>query len=71
MEKKNFYQGHGPKVPDCTTTEMVPSTVTWDWACASGTGMASVIGFARNGVEGGVVIEGGEGGEWDLGKDRD
>lgn len=57
METGVFIQGHGPVVPRVTSTEIVASTVHWEWACASGTGMATVNG---NGADGEVVDGRGE-----------
>ncbi|QDS72939.1 hypothetical protein FKW77_008271 [Venturia effusa] len=59
LETVAFYQGHGPAVRPCTTTETLASTVTWTLACANSTGMASVTGTGGDGVgEGGIVDRG-------------
>lgn len=66
-----FHHGHGPVAKPYTTTETVAITVTWVLACsANSTGMASTTGTGGDGVGNGEVLEGGEGGLWDLGKGK-
>ncbi|TID16359.1 hypothetical protein E2P81_ATG11786 [Venturia nashicola] len=60
-----FFLGHGPVVPSVTSIEIVQSSVSWDWACASGTGMAVMTGSGGDGE----VMEASEVGTWDLGGD--
>lgn len=59
LRTEAFFQGHGPVVPRVTSTEMVNSTVSWVWACASETGRAVVSEIGGDGE----VIDGDEDGE--------